>query len=91
MEGTHKPVSLSLYVNAIYQFSENSQPACAEEIRSSLFVTVCCAGIHLQCLPELLPGVAGNLTKCDKRNSCVKIVWLSTEDVHLAHVCRDFQ
>ena len=61
VEGTHKPVSLSLYFNAIYQFSENSQPACAEEIRSSLFVTVCCAGIHLQCLLELLPGVAGNL------------------------------
>ena len=91
MEGTHKPVSLSLYFNAIYQFSENSQPACAEEIRSSLFVTVCCAGIHLQCLLELLPGVAGNLTKCDKQNFCVKIVWLSMEDVHVAHVCRDFQ
>lgn len=42
VEGTHKPVSLSLYFNAIYQFSENSQPACAEEIRSSLFVTMLC-------------------------------------------------
>ena len=63
--GGYAQTSVTVTVFQCYQVSKSSQLVCSEEIRSSLFVTVCCAGIHLQRLLELLPGVAGNSTKFD--------------------------